>query len=78
MNDLPPPRGKRETRNSKTQRDAMSKRDESFFAERKARDAANLEKTLRLRALRLAHEASQPPKPAKPAPRAKKAKPAVA
>jgi hypothetical protein len=72
---LPPSRGKRETRNSQSQRDAMSKRDETFFAERKARDAANQEKTMRLKALRLAHEATLPPKPVKPV-RAKKAKPA--
>lgn len=53
------------------QRTATEKRDAAFFAERKMRDAANLEKTLRLRALRLAHEASNP-KPVKPVRQVKK------
>jgi len=59
---------------SETQRAASAKRDADFFAERKAREAANLEKTMRLRALRLAHEATMP-KVTKPARKAKKAAP---
>jgi hypothetical protein len=41
-------------------RTADDRRDAAFFTDRKAREAANLEKTLRLRAQRLAHEAAQP------------------
>jgi hypothetical protein len=59
------------SRNSEAQRSASAKRDADFFAERKAREAANLEKTLKLRALRLAHEATLP-KVEKPKSRAKK------
>ncbi len=58
-------RGKKTHRTSESQRSASDKRDTDFFAARKARDAENLEKTNRLRALRLAHEASLPPKPEK-------------
>jgi hypothetical protein len=54
-----------------SQRTASAQRDAEFFAERRARDAANLEKTLKLRALRLAHEATLPPKAAKPARKSK-------
>jgi len=43
-----------------SQRTASAQRDAQFFAERKARESANLEKTLKLRAQRLAHEAAQP------------------
>ncbi len=57
---------------SESQREARAKRDVDFFAERKAKEASNLEKTLRLRALRLAHEAATP-KVEKPARKAKKA-----
>ena len=42
---------------------ASSRRDEEFLAERRRREAANLKKTLELRALRLAHQALNPPKP---------------
>ena len=59
--------------NADEQRTATEKRDAAFITERKARDAANPEKTLRLKALRLAHEATLPPKPAKPVRKAKKA-----
>ena len=54
-------------------RAAETKRDEDFLAERKAHAAKNLEKTNRLRAQRLAHEATldapvkKPKKPAKKA-----------
>ncbi len=41
-------------------RTSTDKRDQAFFAERKAREAANLEKTKKLKALRLAHEATLP------------------
>ncbi len=57
---------------SESQREARVKRDVDFFAERKAKEAANHEKTLRLRALRLAHEATLP-KVVKPARKGKKA-----
>ncbi len=65
-------RGKKDFPSSDAQRTATSKRDADFFAERKSRDAANLEKTMRLRALRLAHEATLPKAPP-PKRRAKKA-----
>jgi hypothetical protein len=42
---------------------ASSRRDEEFLAERRRREAANLKKTLELRAQRLAHQALNPPKP---------------
>jgi hypothetical protein len=57
---------------SESQREARAKRDVDFFAERKVTEASNLEKTLRLRALRLAHEATAP-KVLKPVRKAKKA-----
>jgi hypothetical protein len=47
------------------QRTATAKRDGAFFEERRAKEAANLKRTLELKALRLAHEAANPkPKPA--------------
>ena len=59
-------------------RTESDKRDAEFFRERKAREAANQEKTSRLRALRLAHEAelakNPPPVPAKKTPAKRKAK----
>lgn len=67
-----PPRRKPTSRNSDAQRTANDKRDAAFFAERKARDAANLAKTLKLKALRLAHEAATP-KPVAPVRKTKKA-----
>jgi uncharacterized protein YecE (DUF72 family) len=42
---------------------AADSRDASFFALRKQQEAANQEKTRRLRELRLAHEATLPPAP---------------
>lgn len=42
---------------------ASSRRDEEFLVERRRREAANLKKTLELRAQRLAHQALNPPKP---------------
>lgn len=65
-------RGKKDFPSSEAQRKATTKRDADFFAERRARDAANLEKTLRLKAQRLAHEATLPKAPP-PKRRAKKA-----
>lgn len=48
-----------------TARTATAKRDEAFLAERRLKEAANLKRTLELRALRLAHEAANPkPRPA--------------
>lgn len=41
-------------------RTATAKRDQVFFEERRAKEAANLKRTLELRALRLAHEAANP------------------
>ena len=47
------------------QRTATAKRDGAFFEKRRAKEAANLKRTLELKALRLAHEAANPkPKPA--------------
>lgn len=48
---------------SDTHRTATAKRDALFFETRKATEAANLKRTLELRALRLAHEAANPPPP---------------
>ena len=45
-------------------RTATAKSDEVFFTERRAKEAANLKRTLELKALRLAHEAANP-KPVK-------------
>lgn len=64
---------RRATSKSDTRREADERRDQVFFAERKAREAANQEKTRRLREQRLAHEAAMaqqaaanpPKKPAK-------------
>lgn len=47
-------------------RAASEKHDEQFFTDRKAKEASNLEKTMRLKAQRLAHEATQPKAPKKP------------
>lgn len=55
------------------QRDAHDRRDAEVFALRRAQDAANKAKTERLRALRLAHEATLPKPEPKPAKRAKTA-----
>ncbi len=56
-------------------RTATAKRDEAFLVERRLKEAANLKRTLELRALRLAHEAANPkpvPGTAKCTPQAKK------
>jgi hypothetical protein len=42
---------------------ASAKRDEEFLADRRRREAANLKRTLELRAQRLAHAALNPPAP---------------
>ena len=73
MTDATQPR-KMPSRNAEAQRTANAQRDAAFFAERKARDAANLAKTVRLRAMRLAHEAVL----AQMAPPARKTKKAAA
>ena len=49
---------KKKSMSSTDRRAADAKRDVEFFAERKAKDASNLAKTEKLRAQRLAHEAS--------------------
>jgi hypothetical protein len=54
---------------------ASDRRDREFFALRKAQEEENRKKTERLRALRLAHEATLPPKAAKPARRGKSVAP---
>jgi len=41
-------------------RTATAKSDQVFFTERRAKEAANLKRTLELRAQRLAHEAANP------------------
>lgn len=46
-----------QTKSARDRAAAMA-RDELVFSERRAREAANREKTERLRALRLAHEAT--------------------
>ena len=73
MTDTTPPR-KVPSRNAEAQRAANAQRDATFFAERKTRDAANLAKPVRLRAMRLAHEAAL----AQMAPPARKTKKAAA
>ena len=55
-------------------RTATAKRDEAFLTERRLKEAANLKRTLELRALRLAHEAANP----KPKPVPRKRPPAAA
>jgi hypothetical protein len=52
---------------------ASEKHDAQFFKDRKVTEAKNLELTLKLRAQRLAHEATLP-KPDKPTPRAPRKK----
>lgn len=54
-------------------RTATAKRDEAFLVERRLKEAANLKRTLELRALRLAHEAANP----KPQPTSRKRKQAA-
>ncbi len=49
---------KRVTSKSDSRREADERRDQVFFAERKAKEAANQEKTRRLREQRIAHEAA--------------------
>jgi hypothetical protein len=63
-------RAKRDQSKSDSRREADERRDKVYFEERKAREAANQEKTRRLKAQRLAHEATQAQTPA---PAAKKA-----
>lgn len=48
-------------------RTATAKRDAAFLEQRRTTEAANLKRTLELRALRLAHEAAHPK--VKPVPR---------
>lgn len=52
------PRAKPPLTRADSRREADARRDEVFFADRKAQDAKNLEKTRRLREQRLAHEAA--------------------
>jgi hypothetical protein len=67
-----PNEGGRSKKSADERRDASEKHDAQFFTDRKAKEVSNLELTLKLRAQRLAHEATLP----KPAPKAKsKAKP---
>lgn len=47
------------------QRTASAKKDAAFFQQRRAVEAANLKRTLELRALRLAHQAAVKDMPAK-------------
>ena len=70
-----PNEGGRSKKSADERRDASDKHDAQFFTDRKAKEVSNLELTLKLRAQRLAHEATLP-KQAKPAPKSKaKAKP---
>ena len=70
-----PNEGGRSKKSADERRDASEKHDAQFFTDRKAKEVSNLELTLKLRAQRLAHEATLP-KPAKPAAKSKsKAKP---
>lgn len=72
-----PNEGGRSKKSADERRDASEKHDAQFFTDRKAKEISNLELTLKLRAQRLAHEATLPKQP-KPAIKAKakaKAKP---
>jgi hypothetical protein len=70
-----PNEGGRSKKSADERRDASEKHDAQFFTDRKAKEVSNLELTLKLRAQRLAHEATLPKQP-KLAPKAKsKAKP---
>jgi hypothetical protein len=52
----------RSKKNAEERRKASEKHDAQFFKDRKAKEEKNLGLTLKLRAQRLAHEASQPKK----------------
>jgi hypothetical protein len=60
--------GGRSKKGADERRAASDKHDAQFFQERKAKEVRNLELTMKLKAQRLAHEATLPPKP-KPIPR---------
>lgn len=57
------------SKNAEERRTASEKHDAQFFKDRKAKEAKNLELTLKLRAQRLAHQATLPKPEQKPAPR---------
>lgn len=63
----------RSKKNAEARRTASETHDEQFFKDRKAKEARNLELTLKLRGQRLAHQATLPkdPKPKTRAPKAK-------
>lgn len=65
-----PNEGGRSKKSADERRDASEKHDAQFFTDRKAKEVSNLELTLKLRAQRLAHEATLP-KQAKPAAKSK-------
>ncbi|MGE4064969.1 MAG: hypothetical protein AB7E79_16510 [Rhodospirillaceae bacterium] len=56
---------------SDEQRTASARKDAAFFAERRAREAANLKRTLELRAQRLAHQQDVKAQPVKARPKVK-------
>lgn len=60
--------GGRSKKTADERRTASDKHDAQYFLERKAKEARNLELTKKLKAQRLAHEATLLPKP-KPIPR---------
>jgi len=61
-------------RKSEERRAASEEHDAQFFKDRKIRDERNLELTLKLRAQRLAHEATSPKKVSAPKPVPKSSK----
>jgi hypothetical protein len=60
----PPPPSPRQ-RSAEERRAASEKHDAQYFEDQRATAARNLEKTLRLRAERLAHQAANPAPPTK-------------
>jgi hypothetical protein len=59
-------------KNADERRTASAKHDAQFFKDRKAKEARNLELTLKLRTQRLAHEATQPEQPKRRYPAARR------
>ncbi len=55
--------GGRSKKSADDRRAASEKHDVQFFADRRAKEASNLQQTLKLRAQPLAHAANQPKKP---------------
>lgn len=60
-----PPSPSTRKRSAEERRAASEKHDTQYFEDQRATAARNLEKTLRLKAQRLAHQAANPPPPEK-------------